>query len=185
VEIADLSDLQVSGQFSEADALKVKKGQPATVTLNADTGTTIPAEVSLVDPQATTTNDVVQYGVTLKLKSAPSGLRLGQTASVEVVTAKADNALYVPSTAVKSAGGTHTVTVLANGKQATRTVRVGVAGDDNTQITSGLRAGEKVVLPTQATGGGFPSGGFPGLNARRAGGGGQGGGRGGAGGGPR
>lgn len=178
VEIADMSDLQVTGAFSEADALKIKKGQAATVTLNADSGKTIAAKVSAVDPQATTSNNVVQYGVTLALTSQPSGLRLGQTASVEVVTAKADDALYVPSTAVKTAGGGHTVTVLANGKQRTQTVQVGVTGDDSTQITSGLHAGEQVVLPTQSSGSsGFPGGSFPGTRRGvRVGGGGNGGG---------
>ena len=179
VEIADLSDLQVRGAFSEADALQIKKDQPATVTLNADSSKTIPAEVTLVDPNATTSDNVVQYEVTLALHDQPANLRLGQTASVEVVTAKADDALYVPSTAVTSAGGKHTVTVLANGKRTTRTVQVGVEGEDDTQITSGVRAGEKVVLPTQTSGNsGFPSGGFPAMGGgggrvvRRGGGGG-------------
>lgn len=182
VEIADMSDLQVQGDFSEADALKIKKGQSATVTLNADSSKTIPAKVTLVDPNATTSNNVVQYPVTLTLKSQPGNLRLGQTASVEVVTAKADDALYVPSTAVTTAGGTHTVTVLAHGKQTTRTVGVGVEGDDYTQITSGVKEGEQVVLPSQTSGnGGFPTGGFPGLTGRRGGGARNGGGPGGGG----
>jgi macrolide-specific efflux system membrane fusion protein len=40
------------------------------------------------------------------------------------------------------------VTVLQNGKQVSTPVVVGLQGDSSTQIVSGLRAGQTVVLPT-------------------------------------
>jgi membrane fusion protein, macrolide-specific efflux system len=57
--------------------------------------------------------------------------------------------LYVPATAI-SAGpsGTSQVTVRSGSADTTQTVTVGLDGDQGTQITSGLTAGETVVLPS-------------------------------------
>ena len=70
------------------------------------------------------------------------------TADVEVITAERDNALHVPTTAVTGSGANARVTVLRNGQQVTTPVVAGLKGDDATEITSGLRAGDTVVLPT-------------------------------------
>jgi multidrug efflux pump subunit AcrA (membrane-fusion protein) len=81
---------------------------------------------------------------------------------VSVILKEADNALYVPSTAVTTAGGASTVTVV-NGSTQTRTpVTIGVVGDSTTEIKSGLTLGQTVALTTATTGStGFPTGGFP------------------------
>ena len=82
-----------------------------------------------------------------------------------MTTGTASNVLTVPSSAVTSAGGAHSVTVVADGKQTRTTVEIGLEGDQLTEITSGLTAGQTVVLAT-ATGstgtGNFPRGDFPG-----------------------
>lgn len=162
MELADTGKLQVDADFTEADTTKLKIGQQATVTFAALTGTTASGTVTAIDMSPTTTNNVVQYGVTIALKNRPADVRIGQTATVQVIVSKADNALYVPSAAVRTAGGQSTVTVMRNGKQVTQPVRLGVTGDQGTEITSGLTEGERVVLTTSPAGGGFP-GGFPGL----------------------
>jgi macrolide-specific efflux system membrane fusion protein len=59
VEIADLSNLQVSALFGESDATKVKAGQAATISWSALSGATASGKVLAVDPSATTSNSVV------------------------------------------------------------------------------------------------------------------------------
>ena len=56
-------------------------------------------------------------------------------------------------------GNRHTVTVVTNGQQETRSVEIGLAGDQGVEITSGLQVGEQVVLKTTSTGttGGDPA----------------------------
>ncbi|GAA4599391.1 hypothetical protein GCM10023194_79340 [Planotetraspora phitsanulokensis] len=174
IEIADPTRLQIVGQFTEADVTKLKVGQPATVTFDALTGVTANGKVSVIDPQPQTTNNVVQYAVTISLSDVPKTVRLGQTAGVQVTVASVDNALAVANAAVTTAGGRSTVRVLENGRQVVKPVEIGVKGDTLTEIKSGLQEGDQVVrtLPTTTgTGGGFQ---FPG------GGGGFGGGGGGA-----
>ncbi|TCC25023.1 efflux RND transporter periplasmic adaptor subunit [Kribbella speibonae] len=151
VDMADLKSLQVVAAFAEADAIKIKAGQTATVTLNAEPGTTLTASLATVSPTPTTTNGVVSYSATFSLAKLPANARIGQTANVTVQTAKAANALYVPSTAIATSGTTYTVT-MADGS-GTREVQVGVRGDSYTQITSGLNEGDQVELLQGAIGG--------------------------------
>jgi len=161
VDLADLTRMQVTAAFAEADATKLKEKQAATVTWNALSGTTARAVVAAIDPSATTSNNVVTYGVTLTLDKVPAGAKVGQTVSVAVTTGSVTGATYVSSAAITTVGNRHTVTVLADGRQQARTVEIGLAGDSATQITSGLEVGERVVLTATSTGTGTGSGGFP------------------------
>jgi hypothetical protein len=85
------------------------------------------------------------------------------------------NALSVPTSAVHTVGTFHTVTVLTNGKPTTVRVQVGTIGAERTEITSGLAAGQVVVLadlgaaiPSAGTNtGGFGGGGFGGPGGTR------------------
>jgi macrolide-specific efflux system membrane fusion protein len=172
VEIADLTRMQVSASFAEADATQLKEKQTAAVTWNALSGTSETADVTAIDPSGTTANSVVTYGVTLTLDKVPTGAKVGQTVSVVVTTGSKENVVAVNSAAITTAGKRHTVTVVANGTQETRAVEIGLEGDSATEITSGLTAGEQVVVKTTSTSGGsgtgtqggFPAGGgaFPG-----------------------
>jgi macrolide-specific efflux system membrane fusion protein len=154
--------LQVTAAFAEADATRLKEKQAATVTWNALSGTTAPATVTAIDPSATTADNVVTYGVTLTLGKAPAGAKVGQTVSVAVTTGSVQDVVLVSSAAVTTAGNRHTVTVLTGGRQETRTVEIGLAGDTATEITSGVEAGEQVVLTATSTTTGGNQGGFPG-----------------------
>ncbi len=190
VVITNPSGMQVTADFSESDALKVKPGQAATVTLNAEPGTTLNATVLSVSSVpvssgsgsgGSNSGSAVQYAATLDITSATGDLRTGLSADIQVVTGEASGALYVPTAAVSGTGANRTVTVVGpDGSTQRVPVSVGVEGDTDDQITSGLTEGQKVqIAAVSSTGsGGFPSGAFPGGL-----GGGLGGGRGGGGGG--
>ncbi|MBO2451593.1 HlyD family efflux transporter periplasmic adaptor subunit [Actinomadura barringtoniae] len=181
-ELVDTKSLEIQGNFTESDTTKLKVGQKATVTFDALTGKTATGKISEIAVSPTTTNNVVTYPVTIKLTEVPSGVRVGQTSTVEIVTGSASDVLYVPTAAIKTAGGQSTVTVMVNGKQVVKTVETGIKGDQGTEIKSGLEEGDQIVITSTTTGTGttnlrFPGGGAPG--------GGFGGGAGGAGGGAR
>jgi multidrug efflux pump subunit AcrA (membrane-fusion protein) len=196
ITITNLTGLVVNTSVAEIDVSKVKAGQKATVTLNALPDKPIQATVSSINLTPTTSGSVVSYGAQLALIDPPDGLRPGQSASVVITVASAENALSVPAAAVTTAGTTNVVTVQENGRNVTRQVQIGIRGESTVQITSGLTEGENVVLTaTASTGGtgtgrtgtgtggtgGFPgggTGGFPGGGQRGTGAGGGFGGRG-------
>jgi macrolide-specific efflux system membrane fusion protein len=168
IQIANLKKMEVDTDFAEADAAKLKVGMAAAVTWNALTGATATGTVASIDPTATTSNNVVSYGVVVKLTSLPTGIRIGQSTNVVVTTASASNVLAVPTSAVTTVAGLSTVTIV--GQSARTRVQIGVQGDTYTEVTSGLTAGQQVALPaastsgtTGTTGNPFGGGGFGGL----------------------
>jgi macrolide-specific efflux system membrane fusion protein len=152
IELADPSKLKVTGEFTESDAIKLKIGQSADVTFDALSGVTATGKVTEIDMSPTTNNNVVQYGATITLSNKPSAIRLGQTTTVQVTTSTAQNVLYVPTAAVRTAGGQSTVTVQQGGTQVVKRVQIGVQGGQGTEIKSGLNEGDEVVISTAAGG---------------------------------
>jgi macrolide-specific efflux system membrane fusion protein len=142
----------VSGYFAEADATKLKAGQVASVSWSALANTRATGKVASISPTATTQNSVNSYQVVISLDTVPAGTRLGQTTSVSVTVAEADNVLRLPTGAVRSAGGRFSVSlVTGTNKTQTTVVQVGVQGDTFYEITSGLTDGQQVAIPKAAT----------------------------------
>ncbi|CAG6397366.1 Membrane fusion protein, macrolide-specific efflux system [Actinacidiphila cocklensis] len=174
IVLTNPAGMQVTADFSEADSLKVKAGQTATVTLNAQSGTVLDAKVLSVSSLPVSSGSgsgtgssgsAVQYAATLQITSDTSDLRTGLSASIQVTTGSASDALSVPTAAVSGTGASRTVTVVNADGSTTRTaVTVGIEGDSTDQITGGLTEGQQVQIPTVASAGnnGFPSGAFPG-----------------------
>lgn len=151
--IADVSTLTVTANIAEADIASVSIGQAATVTFPALPDATSKATVTAIAPTATASNSVVTYATTITLGSVPASLRLGQTASVAIVTAQSSaDAVSVPSAAITTANGVSTVKVVeSDGTTRAVTVVLGIVGDAGTEITSGLTAGETILLGTTSS----------------------------------
>jgi HlyD family secretion protein len=138
--------------FAESDAAKVAAGQVGQVTFDAISGLTIPVHVLAVAGAATVVSNVVNYYVTLALDSSDKRLRPGMTTNATVITAEADNVLTVQNSAIVKRGAQAFVTLLQSGKRVIVAVTVGVVGSTTSEITSGLKDGDTVVLPTLGTG---------------------------------
>ena len=167
IQLADLTKMQVSASFAEADATRLKTGQTATVTWAALTGATATGTVATIAPTATTSNNVNSYATVVALGTLPTGVRIGQTVTVSVVVGHVADAVRVPTAAVRTVGNRRVVTVVTNGVEEVRPVEVGVEGDTFVEVTSGLQPGEQVTIVVSSTttnngGGGFGGGGFGG-----------------------
>lgn len=134
--------------FAESDAAKIQAGQTGTVTFDAINGLTLPVHVLAVAASATVASNVVNYYVTLTLDSLDSRLKAGLTTNAVVVTARASNVLTVPNRALTRRGELSTVTLLRGGKRIITPVTLGVAGRTTTEVVSGVKEGDKVLLPT-------------------------------------
>ena len=163
--ISNDSAFQVVVPFAEADAGRIAAGQAATVSFDAVQGLSIPSHVLATAAAATVVSNVVNYNATLTLEATDRRVRTGQTANVTVVVAQASNVLVVQNSAITRIGNRAFVTVLqADGKQVRTPVTLGVAGDTTTEVTAGLKEGDRVVLPqlragASATGAGRGAGG--------------------------
>jgi hypothetical protein len=176
--LADLSSIQLVVALSESEIGNVHVGQPATITVEALESLKLAAHVSEVALTSTSSSGAVSYDVTFQLDQLEAGLKLGMSATAEVIVKQAEG-LNVPTSAITA----DTVTVAHDGKQERRRVVTGLAGNSSTIILSGLQAGETVVLPSLSTSSSSTSSILSRLGSRLGGAGGLGGGLGGAGGG--
>jgi multidrug efflux pump subunit AcrA (membrane-fusion protein) len=96
----------------------------------------------------TTSGSTTVYSVVIGLTGSPSGLRNGAAASVTITLNHVADALAVPTSAIRTAGGgaVHIVTVVSGAKTSTVPVQVGAIGPDLTEIKSGLQEGQQVML---------------------------------------
>jgi hypothetical protein len=170
--------------LSESDIGSVKVGQPATVTVNAASGEQFAGRVADIgvlssSSSSGSSSSAVSYPVTLSLDQTAKSLKAGMSATADIVTSQVTG-MAVPSQALSGS----TVTVEApDGTQTTERVQTGVVGDSTTQVVSGLKVGDKVVVRSTAAALGAASGSDQVNNALRSrlGGGALGGGLGGAG----
>jgi hypothetical protein len=156
--------LEVTADVAEADIVDVQVGQPATITLSAS-DRELTGVVTSVDTVETVTNNVVEYGVTVRLED-PRHVRLGQTSQVVITTGSKEGVLRASSSALTTIGNQTTATVQdEDGSTHTVTVTTGLEGDSETEILDGLSEGDVLVLPQQdsgATGFTFPGAGVGG-----------------------
>ncbi|HTZ86279.1 MAG TPA: biotin/lipoyl-binding protein [Solirubrobacteraceae bacterium] len=143
--LSDLSSMKLVVPLSESEVGSVRRGQTATVTVEALKGAKLAAHVSEVAALPTSNSGVVSYDVTFALDQLTAGLKAGMSATAEVVVQQAEG-VNVPTSAIS--GGS--VTVVEGGEQVRRAVTTGLAGNSATIVLSGLKAGERVALP-QAT----------------------------------
>lgn len=173
--LTNTAKLQLTGNFTETDVARLKVGQEATVTFDALSGVSGKGEIIQIEPVSSTSNNVVQYPVTVAFTQVPKQVKLGQTATVSVEVGRADDVIALASSAITTAGGQSTVTLLKDGRQVRTPVTLGVKGTVTTEIRSGLSEGDQVVPPATTTttgqqgnqmrgfggGGGFTGGGQP------------------------
>ncbi len=83
--------------------------------------------------------------------SRPVNPMPGMTASLNIITARADNVLLVPNRAITSQGGRKIVNVVVNGKPTPVEVQTGRSNASMTEILSGLKEGDEVVVELSPT----------------------------------
>lgn len=170
MSIADLDHLQIQANLPEVDAVQVKVGQRAEITLDAISTETLSGQVTKIALVGTVTQGVVNYPVTIAIDSTSVPVRPGMTASVSIIVDERKNVLMVPNRAVRSAGRNqgYYVEVMVEGQIIQVPVTIGLSNGSMTEITStGLREGDTVVVSSTTTStrtmGGVIPGGFMGI----------------------
>jgi HlyD family secretion protein len=145
--LSDVNSFQVVVPFEEADAAKISPNQKVDVTFDAVPDLTRTGTVLSIAPSGSTISSVINYYVTIVLNETDPRLKDGLTSQARVVTNEVDDVLTVPNSAVRRRGDQSTVTVVnPNGTQEQVRFQAGLVGDDRTQVISGLREGQEVLL---------------------------------------
>jgi len=170
VQIGDISSLFIDVGVDESDVGKISMGQKVKISLDAVPEAKPEGRVVRIDPQAINDRDVTTVHVRVEIKNPDAAIKPGMNATCQFIVRDVRDVLVVPSDAVKEGRtGGNTVRVLTkDDKSEVRPVQVGVVGSEKTEIKSGLKAGDKVILgiiqPAPDGGGaaGAPGGGGPG-----------------------
>jgi multidrug efflux pump subunit AcrA (membrane-fusion protein) len=144
VEVVSTGHYVVDATVDDTQVGQLTVGAPAGIAL-AD-GTVTSGSVSSVGLVATSTSGVASYPVVVTVAGSPTGLHPGDTVTASVVTKTVPDAITVPVGALSRTSSGDTVTVDTGGTRTTRTVTTGLVSAGQVQITSGLKAGEQVVV---------------------------------------
>lgn len=148
--IAD--DFIIESNIPESDIVKLKLGQKAKITFDAlPSGEEYEAELIEVNPAETVIQDVIYYGIKLKLSVVDQRLKPGMSANVDVRTNEKMDVLMIPLRAIKTRGGEKFVDIL-RGDNTIQEVKIttGLEGDGGMiEVKSGLKEGESVVTFTK------------------------------------
>ncbi len=135
----------VNTTVDDTEIGELQEGDQATITPTGSTtldfGTV--ASIGLI---ATESSDVATFPVVIDVTGDPTGLYAGATADISIIVKQLNNVVEVPTAAITySTSGQATVTEVKNGAHVSQPVTVGTAEAGETQITSGLSSGDKVV----------------------------------------
>lgn len=143
----NVNTFRVVVPFEESDAAKVAPNQKVDVTFDAVPDLTRAGTVVSVSPTGSNISSVINYYATVVLNETDPRLKDGLTAQARVITNQVQDVLTVPNSAVRKSGDQSTVTVIdGNATQQQVRFQAGLVGDDRTQVISGLREGQEVVL---------------------------------------
>jgi RND family efflux transporter MFP subunit len=148
VTVADMNRLQVNAFVDETDIGKIKVGQAAKVTVDAFPDQPFDGVVSKVASGSTLQQNVVTYGVTVAIKDPHHLLKPDMTATVEITVSAHRNVLAVPDEAVKPQGMDSYVGIVPMGstQPEKRKVVIGPSDGTHTEIVTGLKEGDTVVI---------------------------------------
>jgi HlyD family secretion protein len=151
VNLIDITKFAVEITVDEVDVAQVAVGQSVAVLVDALGEPSLQGTVVRIAPQATINNGVVSYKVTVEATPDQRVVKSGMTASAQIITAQAKNAIGLPRAAVHLIDGVQKVTVVKNGTREVRTVATGVKGDDLVEIKSGIVAGDVIEIDGEAS----------------------------------
>ncbi|HLI52515.1 MAG TPA: efflux RND transporter periplasmic adaptor subunit [Thermomicrobiaceae bacterium] len=148
VDIANLQQLTLQLSLDETDIPHVSVGQTVHFTTDAYPGTQINGTLSRISPAATTSGGATSFQGTVTF-TPPTGivLRPGMNANVSIQTAVRKNVLVIPQNAIKTVGQRTFVTLLVGSKQEQREIQTGLSNNGMVEVASGLKAGDRLVLP--------------------------------------
>jgi HlyD family secretion protein len=138
--------LQLVAQVDERYLGQLQPGQMAGVLADAYPTQRFTARVLSIAPLVDAQRGAIEVKFSLP-QPTPAFLREDMTLSVEVETARRDQALVVPSDALRGDASTgNSVWLVREGRVEARPVRVGLRTLDAAEILEGLREGELVLI---------------------------------------
>lgn len=164
VKVANLDQMTVKAEISEADVTRTNPGQDVFFTILGEPDMKYTAKLRQIEPapesissessslsssSSSSSSTAIYYNGLFDVENLDHKFRIDMTAEVNIVRNQVDEAVVIPASALqrdmKSRG--YYVRVLGtDGKAEKRLVKVGINNKVSAQITEGLTAGEDIIV---------------------------------------
>lgn len=166
VHLIDLATMELGVDLDEIDIPGVALEQRAIISVDALPDVQLEGRVTHISPLPTVEAGVTLYKVKIGFDVPQgSGLRVGMSATADIITSERSGVLLVPNRAIKQdSQGNPVVWVMVGEQIEQRPVVVGISDGFQTEVIQGLNEGETVVVeagagvqpsPEPSGGGGF------------------------------
>ena len=147
VHLIDLTSMELSVDLDEIDVPGVTLDQRAIISVDALPELQLEGKVTHISPLPTVEAGVVQYKVKIGFDVPQgSGLKVGMSATADIIINERSGVLLVPNRAIKQdSQGNPVVWVMVGEQTEPRSVVVGISDGLQTEIVQGLSGGETVV----------------------------------------
>jgi macrolide-specific efflux system membrane fusion protein len=168
VKLAEMGTITIKAQISEADVTRVQVGQTVYFAILGEPDMRYQAVLRTIEPapdsiaqetipgmgQSGTAGTAIYYNALFDAPNKDGKFRIGMTAEVHIVLAKAQGAVTIPSAALVKTGSADSqqVRVVNDVRQvALRPVRLGINNGIDAQVLEGLTEGERVIVGDMAS----------------------------------
>ncbi len=145
IVLSDPQALEIQASIVEEAYPQAKSGMKVEVFLDAFPEAPLRGTLTRIVPQRLP-GDRPLYPVFIQLEQVPNGLAPGMTVDAAIQVDQRENVLRLPRAAVRAGSQDEvTVKIWQDGRELTRTIRIGLRGDLYVEILEGLQEGEEVI----------------------------------------
>jgi HlyD family secretion protein len=148
--LGDTHEVYVKGKVDESDIGKVYLGQTARIKVESFKDKTFDGKVTKISPLGTEKDNVTTFEVRVSITNPGGELKANMTANAEIILEDHKNVLYIPEQSLiydkdKKASVEIPDPKAPEGKKKVA-VTVGISNGSKTELLSGLKKDDKVVL---------------------------------------
>lgn len=148
--LGDVSDVYVLGKVDQADIGKVYLGQRARIVVESFKDRKFEGAVTKIAPLGVEKDNVTTFEVRVSIRNATGELKANMSANAEVLLEERQNVLLLPENAVIYDRDRRASVEVPDPNQETGRAKVpiklGISNGVKTELVSGLREGQQVVL---------------------------------------
>ncbi|PYX19765.1 MAG: efflux RND transporter periplasmic adaptor subunit [Acidobacteria bacterium] len=148
--LGDISEVYVKGKVDESDIGKVYLGQPARIKVESFKDKTFNGKVTKISPMGVEKDNVTTFEVRVSINNPGGELKAAMTANAEIILEEHKNVLQIPEGSIlydkdKKASVEVPDPKGKEGKSKVA-VNIGISNGAKTELLSGLKEGDQVVL---------------------------------------
>ena len=148
--LGDVSEVYVKGKVDESDIGKVYLGQPARIKVESFKDKTFNGKVTKISPMGVEKDNVTTFEVRVSINNPGGELKAAMTANAEIILEEHKNVLQIPEGAILYDKDKKASVEIPDPKgkegKSKVAVNIGISNGAKTELLSGLKEGDQVVL---------------------------------------